>query len=152
MRIGRVGYRFRAFGVAVAALAAVLLAGHPAAAEAGRSAVNTLGVDGTVGTQTVMADRSCTVTNGSSCKITTPIWFNSNSSVHIQTLGITRDSGWTYVDAFHTDNAAGFTFWETNGVDHNTWDNTWVVGNYVFELTCYGVGGCQGATLYVDRF
>lgn len=152
MRIGKVGHRLRAFGVAVAALAAVLLAGHPAAAEAGRSVVNTLGVEGAVGTQTVLADRSCTVTNLWSCKITTPIWFNSNSSVNLATEGIPASSDYTTIEAVPTatpDSPYIFPPYYWSG-DHNWWDNSWEAGNYVFELKC--PYSCQGAWLYITRY
>jgi hypothetical protein len=143
----RIGYRLRAVGVAVAALAAILLAA-PAAAEPGPSAGNRPGAESAVGAPSIMAaDRSCTVTNQWSCKITTPIWFNSNSSVNLATAGIPS----TTASSIVSKPTAYSWYYEDfeDGGDHSWWWNSWVAGNYVFELKC--PHSCQGATLYVTR-
>jgi hypothetical protein len=147
MRFRKVVQGLRAFGAATVALAAVLVSGHPAAAEAERPVVGVWAVEGSAGTPTVMADRSCWVST-SSCFINTPLWFNSNSQVHFASQGVPATI-YAVVYAVPTaDPANAFPIGSTYG-NVDTWRSSWVPGNYIFEFYCSNY--CSGAALYVTR-
>lgn len=105
MRTGKIMYELRAVGVVVATLAAILLAGQPATAAPAqgtattRSVTSTLKAEGDAGAPTVMADRSCQVTNNWTC-VTAPLWVNSGANPHIATLNIPWTAPYPQINSF----------------------------------------------------
>jgi hypothetical protein len=158
--------KLRTVGVVVTALAAVLLAGQPAAAASvqgtatARSVTSAPQAESDAGVRTVMADRSCTVTNQWTC-VTSPLWVNSGANPHIATLDIPWSAPWepgvldpvnSFVIVRHLDAPGDPEILRDNkrhGDEHNIWRVGWPAGNYRAELHC--PYGCQGATLYFDN-
>jgi hypothetical protein len=117
--------------------------------------------EGDAGAPTVMADRSCTVTNRWSC-VTAPLWVNGGANPHLATLNIPwtapykPELEWDPVNSFvivrNLDAAGDPEILRDNkwhGAEHNIWSVGWPAGNYRAELHC--PYSCQGATLYFDN-
>lgn len=144
MRTGKMTSRLRTAGVAVAALASLVLVEQPA----------------TAGPPAAMADRSCRVTTKWTC-VTTALWVGSGANPHLATTDIPWSAPWepgvldpvnSFVIVRHLDRAGHPEILRQNrrhGDEHDLWSSGWPAGNYRAELHC--PYGCQGASLYFDN-